>query len=118
MRAEIPGAVRLPVGWNRVLADVGLTGVTAFSYLVDLPAPLGPAGRAAVTEWLTWMSGALADDPAEPTDAADPADAAEPTDAAVMARLIDPTDQAYIAARDDVFILKTNTVHVGWHHDG
>jgi hypothetical protein len=105
MRADIPGAVRLPVGWNQVLADAGLTDVTAFSYLVDVPAPLPASARGAVVGWLEWMAGVAAD-------------STEPTDEAALARLLDPTDQVYIGARNDVFILKANTVHVGWHRDG
>ena len=58
MRTEMPGAVRLPVGWNQVLTEAGLTGVTAFTYLVDVPAPLTDVGRAAVVNWLDWMTGA------------------------------------------------------------
>src|SRR5882762_3979987 len=34
MRTEMPGTVRLPIGWNRALSEAGLTGVTTFSYLV------------------------------------------------------------------------------------
>jgi SAM-dependent methyltransferase len=101
MRADIPGAVRLPVGWSRALADAGLDRVTAFSYLVDIPAPLPPAARDAVVAWLDWMSGEVGE-------------STEPSDVAVTARLLDPNDPAYVGARDDIFILKTHTVYIGW----
>src|SRR2546423_395882 len=39
MRASMPGAPRLPVGWPRALADVGLVEVSGFSSLPDSPAP-------------------------------------------------------------------------------
>ncbi|MGH3624433.1 MAG: class I SAM-dependent methyltransferase, partial [Sciscionella sp.] len=34
MRENIPGTVRLPVGWNLVLAEIGLADLETFSYLV------------------------------------------------------------------------------------
>jgi SAM-dependent methyltransferase len=101
MRTEMPGSVRLPVGWNVVLAEAGLSDVTAFTYLVDVPAPLSDGGRAAVRGWLAWLSTA--------TDLLDPADQA------VVARLLDPADAAYVGRREDVFLLKASTVHLGWH---
>ncbi|HEX4723188.1 MAG TPA: class I SAM-dependent methyltransferase [Pseudonocardiaceae bacterium] len=101
MRTGMTGVVRMPVGWNRVLAEAGLGGVTAFSYLVDVPAPLSDAGRGAVVSWLTWMTHATAD-------------LLDPADLAALRRLLDPADIAYVARRDDVFMLKANTVYLGW----
>jgi hypothetical protein len=83
------------------LAEAGLGGVTAFSYLVDVPAPLSDAGRGAVVSWLTWMTHATAD-------------LLDPADLAALRRLLDPADIAYVARRDDVFMLKANTVYLGW----
>lgn len=101
MRTEMEGSVRLPVGWNRVLTDLGLTGVTSFTYLVDLPAPLDDDGRTEVVGWLSWMTEATA-------EFLDPAD----VDAA--RRLVEPADPAYVGHRDDVFLLKAHTVYLGW----
>lgn len=101
MRADMPGVARLPTGWNEVLSAAGLTGVTAFSYLVDVPAPLSDAGRAAVVNWLSWMTHGTAD-------------LLSPADLAALHRLLDPDDPAYVAKRDDVFILKASTVYLGW----
>lgn len=101
MRADMPDAVRLPVGWNRVLGEAGLSGVAAFSYLVDVPAPLSEAGRGAVVSWLSWMSHAAAD-------------LLGPADTATLGRLLDPDDPAYVARRDDIFMLKASTVYLGW----
>ena len=101
MRAEMPGSVRLPVGWNVVLTEAGLSDVTAFTYLVDVPAPLSDAASAGVIGWLTWMSAEISD-------------LLDPVDQAVLARLLDPEDAAYAGRRDDVFMLKANTVYLGW----
>lgn len=101
MRTGMPAAVRLPVGWNLVLTEAGLTNVTAFSYLVDLPAPLDDVGRAAVLAWLTFMARAAGE-------------LLTPDDQATIARLLDPDDAAYLRTRDDVFLLKASTVHLGW----
>jgi SAM-dependent methyltransferase len=101
MRTEMPGAVRLPVGWNVVLAEAGLTAVTAFSYLVDVPAPLTDTGRAAVVSWLAWMTKATRE-------------LLTPSDLTALERLLDLDDPAYVGRRDDVFLLKASTVHLGW----
>lgn len=101
MRTGMPDAVRLPVGWNLVLAEAGLAGVTTFSYLVDVPAPLTDVGRAAVVNWLAWMTRAA-------TDLLDPADVD------TLNRLLDEDDPAYVGRRDDVFVLKASTVYTGW----
>jgi SAM-dependent methyltransferase len=101
MRTEMPGTVRLPVGWNVVLEEAGLTGVTAFSYLVDVPAPLTDTGRAAVVSWLAWMARATGE-------------LLTPTDVATLERLLDPDDAAYVGNRDDIFLLKASTVYLGW----
>ncbi|PRY29147.1 class I SAM-dependent methyltransferase [Umezawaea tangerina] len=100
MREQIPDVVRLPVGWNTVLAEAGLREVTAFSYLVDHPAPTKPVVRDSIEDWLRWradVTGALT----------------HPADRATVRRLLDPADPAYVGDRDDVFYLQTNTVHVG-----
>lgn len=101
MRADMPGAVRLPVGWNRALVDAGLRDVTAFSFLVDVPAPLSETARAAVVSWLSWMTNATSD-------------LLDPADLAALHRLLDPADPVHVARRDDVFLLKATTVHLGW----
>jgi SAM-dependent methyltransferase len=101
MRTEMPGAVRMPIGWNQALSEAGLTGVTAFSYLVDVPAPLSDAGRAAVVNWLAWMTHATVD-------------LLDPADTATLHRLLDSADPAYVGRRDDVFMLKASTVYLGW----
>jgi SAM-dependent methyltransferase len=100
MRADMPGAVRMPVGWNRALVDAGLVDVTSFSYLIDLPAPASEQVRLAVVDWLAWQAGVGEDE-------------LSPSDRAAVQRLLDPDDLAYVGARDDVFILGASTVYLG-----
>jgi SAM-dependent methyltransferase len=100
MRATMPGAVRLPVGWNRVLVDAGLVEVSSFSYLVDLPAPAPEQVRQSVVDWLSWVS-----DIAE--------DHLSASDWQAVRQLLDPADPAFAGTRDDVFILRASTVYSG-----
>lgn len=100
MRAEMPGSVRLPVGWTSALAAAGLVDTSSFSFLIDLPAPPSEAVRLSVVDWLVWMSGVGEDVLSE-------------SDRQVVQRLLDPDDEAYVAARDDVFVLGASTVHLG-----
>ncbi|MDQ3401846.1 MAG: class I SAM-dependent methyltransferase [Actinomycetota bacterium] len=99
MRTGIDGAVRLPIGWNRVLADAGLLDVSAFSYLVDLPAPASEQVRLSVADWLQWQA-AVAEDRLSAVD----------RDA--VARLLNPSGPDWVGARDDVFVLGASTVHL------
>ena len=100
MREQIPDVVRLPVGWNLVLAEAGLHDVSAFSYLVDHPAPTKPVVRESIEDWLRWRSDVTGD-------------LLHPADRATVRRLLDPRDPEYVGLRDDVFFLQTNTVHIG-----
>lgn len=100
MRAGMPGAVRLPVGWTRALTDAGLVDVSSFSYLIDLPAPASDEVRRSVVDWLAWNAGVAADRLGQ-------------DDQAALVRLLDPEDPAFVGARDDVFILTASTIHLG-----
>ncbi len=100
MRADMDGAVRLPVGWNRAMADAGLTDVESFSYLVDHPAPPTDRVRDAVLRWLSWLREIAGDWASE-------------ADLDTVDRLLDPDGPHYVGARDDVFLLTAHTVHVG-----
>lgn len=100
MRATMPGATRLPVGWTRALSDAGLVDVSSFSYLIDLPAPASEPVRESVADWLGWIAGAAADRLGE-------------SDQIALTRLLDPVDPAFVGARDDVFILSASTIHLG-----
>jgi SAM-dependent methyltransferase len=100
MRAEMSGSVRLPIGWTSALAAAGLVDTQSFSFLVDLPAPASDPVRRSVVDWLTWMSGVGEEDLSE-------------SDRQAVRRLLDPGDEAYVGARDDVFMLGASTVHLG-----
>ncbi|GAB3872437.1 hypothetical protein ACFQ1S_04535 [Kibdelosporangium lantanae] len=100
MRAGIPGASRLPVGWTTALTRAGLVDVTSFSYLVDLPAPVSDEVRAFVVGWFDHVASASA----ERLDEAD---------RQAVARLLDSDDDAYVGRRDDLFYLASDTVNVG-----
>ncbi len=104
MRAEMPGVVSLPVGWNKALEAAGLTDVSSFSYVIDHPAPATEGVRQSVVDWLGWMAGAGEDELSE-------------SDRRTMARLLDPEDEAYVGRRDDVFVLGASTVHIGRKRD-
>jgi SAM-dependent methyltransferase len=100
MRAEMPGVKSLPIGWNKALEVAGLTEVFSFSYVQDHPAPASEAVRQSVVDWLAWMSGVGSDQLSD-------------SDRTTVARLLDPTDSAYLGARDDIFILGASTVYLG-----
>ncbi|GGS44448.1 MULTISPECIES: class I SAM-dependent methyltransferase [Actinokineospora] len=100
MRAGMEGVVRTGVGWNRLLADAGLSDVRAFSYLVDLPAPGAEPVRRFVADWLAWLSGVGEEWLSE-------------SDRETVARLLDENGPDWVGARDDVFVLAASTVHLG-----
>jgi SAM-dependent methyltransferase len=100
MRADMAGSVRLPGGWLTALAAAGLVETSSFSFLVDHPAPASAAVRQSVVDWMGWMSGVGETELSE-------------SDRQVVQRLQDPEDEAYLGARDDVFILSASTVHLG-----
>ena len=99
MRAGMAGVERTGVGWNRLLADAGLTDVRAFSFLVDLPAPASAQVRQFVADYLDWMVGVAGEFLSE-------------EDRATVARLLDADGPDWVGARDDVFILSASTVHL------
>ncbi|MBP2320563.1 SAM-dependent methyltransferase [Kibdelosporangium banguiense] len=100
MRADMPGSIRLTVGWTRSLTDAGLSDVTSFSYLVDHPAPVSDDVRTAVVGWLGFLAHVSED--WLPED-----------DRIALTRLLDPADPVFIGARDDLFYLASDTVNLG-----
>jgi SAM-dependent methyltransferase len=105
MRAAMPGVTRMPFGWTRALTEAGLLDVTSFSYLTDYPAPASELVRESVVDWLTWCAGVAAE-------------RLKGDDQDALVRLLDPNDAAYVGARDDVFILSADTVHLGRRASG
>ncbi|WP_235921849.1 class I SAM-dependent methyltransferase [Lentzea tibetensis] len=100
MRENLPGAVQLPVGWNVALGDAGLGEVSAFSFVIDHPAPAKQVVRDWAVERLSWL--------AEVTGAR-----LHASDRAALRRLLNPQDSEFLGGRDDVFMLMTDTVHLG-----
>ena len=100
MRGDMPGVASLPVGWNKALEAAGLTDVFSFSYVIDHPAPASEAVRQSVVDWLAWLYGVGEDQLSD-------------VDRSTVARLLDPDDEAYVGARDDVFVLGASTVYLG-----
>ncbi|MBF6236860.1 methyltransferase domain-containing protein [Nocardia otitidiscaviarum] len=92
------GAKRPGRGWADILARAGLTDVTAFTELVDIPAPLPAEVRGVVLAELAARVGR-----AGPFLTAD--------DAAAWQRLLDPDDAAWLGHRHDLVLL---TARTGW----
>ncbi|MEU6660000.1 class I SAM-dependent methyltransferase [Streptomyces sp. NPDC046821] len=100
MRSELPGSVGTVEDWPAMMSRAGLTEVTAFTYLVDLPAPLDPAARAFLRDHLTRMRDVMS----ELLDA---------DDIKTLDVLVDPTAPEGIMRRPDVFMLSATTVVAG-----
>lgn len=100
MRDEMPGSVRLPVGWSKALSDIGLIDVRSWNYLVDRPAPVSDLVLNVVLQRLEWFrshaEGRVSEDDVRALDA-----------------LLDVDGPHYAGHRDDVFFTATYAVHVG-----
>lgn len=101
MRRELPGAVPMPHGWSTALQRAGLVDVTARSFLLDLPAPLGSSELDHV---LGRLRGYADHDGRE--------DLSE-EDRDVLRRVTDPEDALHRRIREDLFLLAARTVYVG-----
>lgn len=91
-----PGATRPGRGWTEILRSAGLTEITAFSALVDIPAPLPEPVRRVVLDEL-----AARVHRARPFLAED--------DAATWTRLLDPGQAAWLGHRGDLALLTART---------
>lgn len=100
MRADLPGSVPVAEDWPAMLRAAGLTSVTSFTSLLDLPAPLGAAPRA----YLQAQLGRLRERAAEAMSA---------EDVATLTTLTDPDSPQGILHRPDAYLLAAVTVHVG-----
>ena len=102
MRANLPGAVRMPYGWTEALSRAGLVSVSTRTWLLEQPPPLPTERLAAVVDRFSHRStrlheiGMLSDD-----------------DAAAWRRLLDPADDAWLGNRGDLFSLDARSVHIG-----
>ncbi|MEU9941093.1 class I SAM-dependent methyltransferase [Streptomyces lavendulae] len=100
MRAGLPGSVPVAEDWPAMLRRAGLTGVGAFTTLLDLPAPLGEPGRDFLHSQLTRLR-----------DASD--GSLDALDLETLDRLLDPAAAQGLRRRPDVFLLSAATVFAG-----
>ncbi|MFF2503824.1 class I SAM-dependent methyltransferase [Streptomyces sp. NPDC058067] len=100
MRSELPGSVSTVEDWPAMMARAGLTRVTSFTYLVDLPAPLDGTARTFLHHHLTRLRDAMS----ETLDA---------DDVKTLDALLDPTAPEGILRRQDAFLLSATTVVAG-----
>jgi len=101
MRRDLPGAVPMLDGWSTALQRAGLVDVTARSFLLDLPAPLGSRELDHVLGRLRGF-----------TDRDGREDLPE-EERAVLRRVTDPEDALHRRIREDLFLLAARTVYVG-----
>ncbi|MET8749007.1 class I SAM-dependent methyltransferase [Streptomyces sp. NPDC004667] len=100
MRTSLPGSVPVVEDWPAMLRRAGLTGVGAFTTLLDLPAPLGEPGRDFLHSQLTRLR-----------DASD--GSLDAPDMDTLDRLLDPAAPEGLLRRPDVFLLSAATVFAG-----
>ncbi|RMI37076.1 class I SAM-dependent methyltransferase [Streptomyces triticirhizae] len=100
MRAELPGAATVVEDWPSLLTSAGLAPVGSRTFLTELPAPLGPEGRAYLMDRLTRqrevLDGVL-----------------DAGDLATLDVLLDPDAPEGLLLRPDAFYLSATTVHLG-----
>jgi SAM-dependent methyltransferase len=100
MRKQLPGAVRQPDDWPRLLMDAGLDHVATRTFLIERRAPLGDQGR----EHVRHVFASRADHAGDLLDA---------QDRALLDTLLDDDHPEGLLRRPDVFLLAARTVHVG-----
>ncbi|MFI0718223.1 class I SAM-dependent methyltransferase [Streptomyces sp. NPDC021224] len=101
MRAELPGSKPVVEDWPGMLRTAGLTDVTSFTCLLDLPAPLTPAGRDYLLEHLTRIRDKVG------------GELLPESDRETLAVLTDPDSPESILHRPDAYLLMGVTVHAG-----
>ncbi|MFE9403551.1 class I SAM-dependent methyltransferase [Streptomyces sp. NPDC006530] len=100
MRAELPGSTTVVEDWPAMLRRAGLTRVHSFTFLLDLPAPLGGAARTFLHAQLTRLREMMG----ESLDA---------DDVKTLDLLLDSDASDGILHRPDAFLLSATTVHTG-----
>ncbi|MFE5536022.1 class I SAM-dependent methyltransferase [Streptomyces sp. NPDC056519] len=105
MRAELPGSTPVTEDWPAMLGRAGLTRAAAFTYPVDLPAPLGGTARAFLHTQLTRLR----------ETAGDMLDA---EDLDTLDVLLDQEAPQGVLRRPDAFLLSATTVFTGVRSTG
>ncbi|MGW4423982.1 class I SAM-dependent methyltransferase [Streptosporangium sp. NPDC004631] len=100
MRAELPGSTTVVEDWPAMLGRAGLTGVGAFTSLLDLPAPLGETTRAFLHGHLTRLRETMSE-------------SLDVEDRGTLDVLLDPGAPEGILRRPDAFLLSATTVFTG-----
>ncbi|GAA0673135.1 class I SAM-dependent methyltransferase [Kitasatospora atroaurantiaca] len=100
MRAELPGSTSAVEDWPAMLSRAGLTRVGSFTFLLDLPAPLGESARAFLHAQLARMREAMSD-------------YLDVEDRKTLDVLLDPRAPEGILRRPDAFLLSATTVFTG-----
>ncbi|MFE4256255.1 class I SAM-dependent methyltransferase [Streptomyces sp. NPDC056910] len=100
MRSELPGSTSTVEDWPAMLAEAGLTDIGSFTYLLDLPAPLGETARTFLRNQLTRLRDVMS----ESLDA---------DDRKTLDVLLDDTAPEGILRRPDAFVLSATTVFAG-----
>ena len=101
MRADLPGSTPVVEDWPAMLRAAGLTDVTSFTCLLDLPAPLSAAGRAYLLAHLSRVREKVG------------GDLLSKSDLDTLDVLIDPDSPEGVLRRPDVFLLSATIVHAG-----
>jgi len=97
MRAELPGSVAEAEDWPALLTAAGLRPSGTRTFLLDLPAPTTDRARKYAAATLTRTREVLGD-------------RLDADDRATLDRLLDPSDEASVHHRPDVFVLAAQTV--------
>lgn len=100
MRAELPGSTAVVEDWPAMLGRAGLTRTGGFTFLLDLPAPLGETARAFLHNHLTRLREAMSE-------------SLDVEDCRTLDVLIDPGAPEGILRRPDAFLLSATTVFTG-----
>ncbi|MGW8777798.1 class I SAM-dependent methyltransferase [Streptomyces sp. NPDC055796] len=100
MRAELPGTTPVVEDWPAMLGRAGLSRAGSFTYLLDLPAPLGGTARTFLHTQLTRLREAASD-------------MLDAQDLDTLDALLDPAARHGILHRPDAFLLSATTVFTG-----
>lgn len=100
MRAELPGSTSAVEDWPAMLGRAGLTDVGSFTFLLDLPAPLGETARAFLHAHLTRLRDSMSE-------------SLDDDDCTTLDVLLDPEAPEGILRRPDAFLLSATTVCTG-----
>lgn len=102
MREAVPESTRMPYGWGTALRRAGLVDVHTESTMVERPAPLSAEDTEFVVDGI-----------AHTVERARHVELLDADDITAWERLLDPSDPAWLGARDDLYVLDVRSVHVG-----